>query len=119
MLQKVDLRGRSVIPDDVSQGPLHDVRLLRGAEAAAVGGLVGEEKPVSVLEGLELALQKTVEGGANKLPWGNLFEETAWEYFQLVQISIQCGDVRVCAPLLPLQRVSDAAHILSVLHEGG
>ena len=119
MLQMVDLGGGSVVPDDVPQGPLHDVRLLQGAEAAAVGGLVSEEKPVSVLEGLELALQKTVECGANKLSQGDFLQETSWEYFQLVQVSIQCDNVSVCDPLLPLQRVSDAAHILSVLHEAG
>ena len=81
MLQLVDLGSWSVVPDDVPQGPGHDVLLLGGCEAAAVGGLVGEEKPVTILEGLELALEKTGEGRAHKLARGDLLEETSWEYF--------------------------------------
>ena len=72
MLQLVDLRGGRVVPDDVPQGPGHDVLLLGGREAAAVRGLVGEEEPVTILEGLELALEKTGEGGAHKLARGDL-----------------------------------------------
>ena len=119
MLQLVDLGSWSVVPDDVPQGPGHDVLLLGGCEAAAVGGLVGEEKPVTILEGLELALEKTGEGRAHKLARGDLLEETSWEYFKLVKISIKGDDVSFCDPVLPHQRICDATHILSVLHVGG
>ena len=119
MLQLVDLRSWGVVPDDVPQGPGHDVHLLGGREAAAVGGLVGEEEPVAILEGLELTLEKTGEGGAHQLPRGDLLEETSWEYFQLVKIPVKVDDVSVCDPILPLQRICDATHTLSVFHEGG
>ena len=118
-LHLIDLRGRGVVPDDVSEGPGHDVPLLGAAEPPAVGGLVTEEESVPVLQRLELAPEKTGECRSHELARGNLLKETSWEYFQLVQVSIQCDDVSVCDPLLPLQRVSDAAHILSVLHEAG
>ena len=73
MLQLVDLRGGRVVPDDVPQGPGHDVRLLGGREAAAVRGLVGEEKPVTILESLELVPEKIGKCRDHKLSRGDFF----------------------------------------------
>ena len=115
LLKLVDLRSRSVVPDYVSQSSLHDVFLLEGFEAAAVRGLVCEEKPVTILESLELAPEKTGKCRAHKLSRGNFLKETTWEYFQFIKISIESYDVRVCYTILPLKRISDTTHILSVL----
>ena len=118
LLKLVDLRSRSVVPDYVSQSSLHDVLLLGGFEAAAVRGLVCEEKPVTILESLELAPEKTGKCRAHKLSRGNFLKETTWEYFQFIKISIESYDVRVCYTILPLKRISDTTHILSVLEVG-
>ena len=119
LLQHVDLGSWSVVPDDVPEGPLHDVLLLGGFEAPAVRGLVCKEKPVSVLESLELAPEKTGECRAHKLSRRNFLKKTSWEYFQFIKISIESYDVRVCDSILPLKRISDTTHILSVLLVGG
>ena len=116
-LHLIDLRGRGVVPDDVSEGPGHDVPLLGAAEPPAVGGLVTEEESVPVLQRLELAPEKTGECRSHELARGNLLKETSWEYFQFIKISVQGNDVSIRDASLPLQRLSDSANILSVLHE--